>query len=234
MPSNYWAYLGFAVLVVIAPGPDFAVVMKNSLAHGKHGSGPGLYTSFGVVSSLLIQGLAAAFGVAALIIHSQIAFTVLKIAGAVYLTYLGIQSLRAALARRKAGAKQATDGATEPATAERSTVDGPEPDQVPAPKHVLWHAYRQGLLSNITNPKVLAFYFSLLPQFVNTGRPALPQVLLLAGTHAAMALLWLMVVVFTLLRMRQVFLQAKVRRWLEGTVGVVLIGFAAKLALSSS
>ncbi|HEX5117423.1 MAG TPA: LysE family translocator [Pseudonocardiaceae bacterium] len=217
MPLNYWAYLGFAALVVIAPGPDFAVVMKNSLAHGRFGSRPGLYASFGVVTSLLIQGLAAALGVAALIVHSQIAFTVLKIVGAVYLTYLGIQSLRAALKRRREGGQ-------------------PPPDerQAPAAPHALRHAYRQGLLSNISNPKVLAFYFSLLPQFVSTGKPALPQVLLLAGTHAVLALLWLVFVVFALLRMRRVFLRTKVRRWLEGVVGVALLGFAAKLAVSSS
>jgi threonine/homoserine/homoserine lactone efflux protein len=224
VPVNYLAYIGFAVLVVIAPGPDFAVVMKNSLAYGKHGYRPGLYTSFGVVTSLLIQGAAAAFGVAALIVHSQIAFTVLKIAGAVYLTYLGIQSLRSALARRRAGEQDKE----EPEEIE------PDVEQAPASRYLLLRAYRQGLLSNITNPKVLAFYFSLLPQFLNTTRPALPQVLLLAGTHAVMALIWLVVVVFTLLKLRRVFQKSKVRRWLEGCVGVALVGFAAKLALSSA
>jgi threonine/homoserine/homoserine lactone efflux protein len=223
MPLNYWAYLGFAALVVIAPGPDFAVVMKNSLAFGRTGSGPGLYASFGVVTSLLIQGLAAALGVAALIVHSPVAFTVLKIAGAVYLTYLGIQSIRGALKRRREQAKQEEQ--------EESAADG-EPNPV-TPGDLL-RAYRQGLLSNITNPKVLAFYFSLLPQFVNTHKPALPQVLLLAGTHAFLALIWLVVVVFTLLKMRRVFARSKVRKWLEGVVGVALIGFAAKLALSSA
>jgi threonine/homoserine/homoserine lactone efflux protein len=227
MPVDYWAYIGFAVLVVIAPGPDFAVVMKNSLAYGRHGYRPGLFTSFGVVSSLLVQGLAAALGVAALIVHSQVAFTVLKIVGAAYLTYLGIQSLRSALARRRAAENSEN-------TDEESDEKAENTEETAASPRVLLRAYRQGLLSNITNPKVLAFYFSLLPQFLNTTRPALPQVLLLAGTHAVLAMLWLLVVVFTLLRMRRVFQRSKVRRWLEGCVGVALVGFAAKLALSSA
>jgi RhtB (resistance to homoserine/threonine) family protein len=220
MPVNYWAYLGFAVLVVIAPGPDFAVVMKNSLAHGRYGHRPGLYTSFGVVTSLLVQGLAAALGVAALIVQSQTAFTILKIVGAIYLAYLGIQSLRSALARRRDGM-----------AAEQE--ESPAAEKEAASQRVLLKGFRQGFLSNITNPKVLAFYFSLLPQFVNTDRPALPQVLLLAGTHAVLALLWLMIVVAALIRMRSVFQRPKPRKWLEGLVGVALIGFGVRLAISS-
>ena len=154
MPLHYWAYLGFAVLVVIAPGPDFAVVMKNSLGHGRNGSRPGIYASFGVVTSLLIQGLAAALGVAAIIVHSPVAFDVLKIAGAVYLTYLGIQSIRSAVKRRREQ--------QEPQEQETSAADE---ERNPVNPRDLLRAYRQGLLSNITNPKVLAFYFSLLPQF---------------------------------------------------------------------
>ncbi|MBP2327302.1 threonine/homoserine/homoserine lactone efflux protein [Kibdelosporangium banguiense] len=219
MPVNYWAYFGFAILVVIAPGPDFAVVMKNSLAYGKHGHQPGLYTSFGVVSSLLVQGLAAALGVAALIVQSQTAFTVLKIVGAVYLAYLGIQSLRSALARRR-------DAGSED--------DSPSDQPDPATPRILFKAFRQGFLSNISNPKVLAFYFSLLPQFVNTSRPALPQVLLLAGTHAGLALIWLVVVVYTLLKVRVWFQRSRGRKILEGAVGVALIGFGVSLATSAT
>lgn len=218
MPLDYWAYVGFAIFVVIAPGPDFAVVMKNSLAYGRLGHRPGLYTSFGVVASLLVQGLAAALGLAALIVQSQTAFTVLKIVGAVYLAYLGVQALRSALARRK-----------NPREAE------PEDEQAkqntPAAPRVLWKSFRQGFLSNITNPKVLAFYFSLLPQFVNTDQSALPQVLMLAGTHAGLALLWLIVVVLTLIKMRAVFQRSKPRKILEGVVGVALIGFGVRLVL---
>jgi threonine/homoserine/homoserine lactone efflux protein len=218
MPLNYSAYLGFAVLIVIAPGPDFAVVMKNCLMYGRR---PGLSTSLGVVGSLLIQGLAAALGVAALVVRSAVAFNVLKIVGAVYLGYLGFQALRAALAKRRG------DGAESEEPEEKRTADGEAGET--GERHLLLRAFRQGFLSNITNPKVLAFYFSLLPQFVNSKSPALPQVLLLAATHAFFALIWLLIVVTVLNRLRQFLRRPRVRRSLEGFTGIALVSLGIRL-----
>lgn len=217
VPLDYWTYLGFAVLLVLAPGPDFAVVTKNCLAYGRHGRRPGLATSFGVVSSLLIQGSAAALGVAAVLMRSAIAFTVLKVVGALYLGYLGLQALRAALIRRDAGADT-------PTVAGASTA---------VDTRVLARTFRQGFLSNITNPKVLAFYLSLLPQFVDPGRAVVPQVLILSLTHAALALLWLLVVVFVLDRLHRVMQRPRVRRTLEGLTGLALVGFGIRLATAA-
>jgi threonine/homoserine/homoserine lactone efflux protein len=215
MPLNFSAYLGLAVLIVIAPGPDFAVVMKNCLMYGRR---PGLLTSLGVVSSLLIQGLAAALGVAALIVRSAVAFNVLKIVGAIYLGYLGFQALRGALAKRRG------DG-TEESEEKRPAAEEGETGE----RHLLLRAFRQGFLSNISNPKVLAFYFSLLPQFVNGKSPALPQVLLLAGTHACFALVWLLIVVAVLNRLRQFLRRPRVRRSLEGFTGIALVSLGIRL-----
>jgi RhtB (resistance to homoserine/threonine) family protein len=216
VPLDYWTYLGFAVLLVLAPGPDFAVVTKNCLAYGRQGRRPGLATSFGVVSSLLIQGGAAALGVAAIIVRSATAFTVLKVVGAAYLGYLGVQALRAALNRRR----EPGAVAPEQAGAAAVTVDA----------RVLARTFRQGFLSNITNPKVLAFYLSLLPQFVDPDRAVVPQVLILALTHAVLALLWLLVVVFVLDRLRRIMQRPRVRRTLEGLTGLALVGFGIRLA----
>jgi threonine/homoserine/homoserine lactone efflux protein len=216
MPLNYPAYLGFAVLIVIAPGPDFAVVMKNCLMYGRR---PGLLTSLGVVGSLLIQGLAAALGVAALVVRSAVAFNVLKIVGALYLGYLGFQALRAALAKRRG------DGAESEEEKRPADEEAGETRE----RHLLLRAFRQGFLSNITNPKVLAFYFSLLPQFVNSKSPALPQVLLLAATHAFFALIWLLIVVTVLNRLRQFLRRPRVRRSLEGFTGIALVSLGIRL-----
>ena len=215
MPSNFLAFLGLAILVVLAPGPDFAVVTKNCLAHGRP---VGVATSLGVVSSLLIQGLAAALGVAALVVHSATVFTVLKIVGAVYLGYLGLQALRSALAR---------GGDQQPAADGAGTAGPPG-------WPVLRRGYRQGFLSNITNPKVLAFYFALLPQFVSHGHPALPQVLLLAATHAMLALIWLLILVTVLDQLRAVLRRPKVRRTLEAVTGAALVGLGVRLLTATS
>ncbi|MBO2452710.1 LysE family translocator [Actinomadura barringtoniae] len=193
IPSNSLAFVGLAVLIVIAPGPDFAVVMKNCLMYGRKA---GLATSLGVMTSLLVQGLAAAFGVAALVVKSAPAFNALKVVGACYLAYLGVQALRAA---RKG-----------------ERVQGPSRGG---------RGFRQGFLSNITNPKVLALYFSLLPQFADS----LPQVLFLAATHALIGLAWLLVVVLVLGRLRRVFERSRVRRGIEGVTGVGLLGLGVEL-----
>ncbi|GII79743.1 lysine transporter LysE [Sphaerisporangium rufum] len=226
MPSNFPAYLGLALLVVIAPGPDFAVVMKNCLMYGRR---PGTLTSFGVVASLLVQGAAAALGVAALVVRSAVAFNVLKIVGALYLGYLGVLALRAAFARRGA-AGDGPDGAGAPAAGtpdgRGASGDGSDPAVT---RRLRVRAFRQGFLSNITNPKVLAFYFSMLPQFVNGRAAVLPQVALMAAVHAFFALVWLLILVAVLGRLRDVLRRPRIRRALEGLTGVALIGLGVRL-----
>jgi threonine/homoserine/homoserine lactone efflux protein len=95
--ANTTAFAGVAALVILAPGPDTALVTKNALRHGRRAA---LATSFGVVSGLIAWTLAAALGIAAIVRASETAFTVLKLVGAAYLIYLGAQALRAS---REAG-----------------------------------------------------------------------------------------------------------------------------------
>jgi len=220
MPNNYLAYVGFAVLVVLAPGPDFAIVTKNCLVHGRRGRLPGLATSLGVVTSLVVQGIAAAAGVAALVVRSEIVFDVIKYVGAAYLGYLGIQALVSTFRRRSgaAGPEEARNGG----------------DVTTPLRKIVVKAYRQGFLSNISNPKVLAFYFSLLPQFVDPGKSVAFQVVLLAFTHALLALIWLFCVVLVLDRLRALVQRSAVRRSIEGLTGVALIGFGVRLLSSSN
>lgn len=233
MPSNYLAYLGLAILLVIAPGPDFAVVTKNCLMYGRRA---GLFTSFGVVSSLIIQGLAAALGIAALIVRSATAFNSLKIVGAIYLGFLGFQALRAAFKRGRAPLDEDEDEtapANQAAAAQAAAANAEAPEQAAVQtatrNRLLLRGYRQGLLSNISNPKVLAFYFSLLPQFVNKAHPALTQVLVLAFTHAFFALIWLLIVVAVLERLRAVLRRPRPQRILEGFTGLALVSFGIGL-----
>ena len=96
MGVHLWAFVGIAALVIIAPGPDTVLVTKNALLHGR---GAALGTSLGVNTGLLIWTVAAAFGVAALVRESALAFTVLKLMGAAYLIWLGLGALRAARRR---------------------------------------------------------------------------------------------------------------------------------------
>ncbi|WP_031467744.1 LysE family translocator [Sciscionella sediminilitoris] len=201
--QNYGAFAALAVLVIIVPGPDFALILKHSLHGGRRA---GLAASAGITTSNLIQGSAAALGLGALIVASEPVFLALRWAGIAYLAFLGVQALRSAIAGNY------TAPAAETGTTAR-----------------VWTAYRQGFLSNITNPKVLTLYLSVLPQFLGNGTTGF-DALLLAYSHAVLGLVWLLLVVTALRWMRGWLTRARVRRWLDAVTGCVLIGFGVRLA----
>jgi RhtB (resistance to homoserine/threonine) family protein len=207
--ATYGTFVVFAAIVVVAPGPDFAVVLKNSLARGRTA---GLFTSLGVTSSCLVQGTAAAFGVGAIIARSQTLFLAIRWAGVAYLCFLGIQALRSARRGQR-------------------WVGAPQSDA--AARTQRFAAWRQGFLSNITNPKVLAFYLSVLPQFLVHGSTPTIDALALAYTHAVLGVIWLFALVTFLQRVRPVIQRRRVRRTLDAVTGTALIGFASALAVES-
>lgn len=202
--STYGSFLVFAAVLVLVPGPDFAVVTRNTLAAGRR---RGSWSAVGVASSNAVQGVAAAAGLGALVVRSQPVFQAIKWAGVVYLLFLGAQALRSAAAGRYAP----LEGAGGARAGQART------------------GWRQGFLSNITNPKVLVFYLAVLPQFL--GREAPPAALLLfAFSHAVLSLLYLLALVAGLGRARRVLSRRGVRRALDAATGVVLVGFSARLA----
>jgi threonine/homoserine/homoserine lactone efflux protein len=202
--SKYAEFLAFAVVLVLVPGPDFAVVTKNTLLGGQR---RGRWTALGVSSSNLVQGTAAAFGLSALIVKVQPLFEAIKWAGVTYLAYLGAQAIRSAVR----GQYPPLDG--EEASTSKESLAG----------------WRQGFISNITNPKVLVFYLAVLPQFLTPGG-GLGWLLVLAWSHAALSLAYLLALITGLHSARHLLTRRKVRRGLDATTGAVLLGFSAKLA----
>lgn len=207
MGVHLWAFVGIAALVIIAPGPDTVLVTKNALLHGR---GAALGTSLGVNTGLLIWTVAAAFGVAALVRESALAFTVLKLMGAAYLIWLGLGALRAA--RRRSA---------------HELLGGPYRG---APLGAL-RGFRQGLLSNLGNPKIAVFFTSLLPQFVSPREPILEPFLLLGGLFVLMTLVWLCSYALLTARLSVVLARPAVKAALDAVTGVVLVGLGVRLAL---
>jgi threonine/homoserine/homoserine lactone efflux protein len=210
--SKYAEFLAFAVVLIVIPGPDFAVVTKNTLVGGRR---RGRWTGLGVSSSNLVQGTAAACGLSAVIVRVQPLFEAIKWAGVAYLAYLGVQALRSA----RRGEYAPLDG-DDPSGPEKS----PEKSKV---QNIA--GWRQGFISNITNPKVLVFYLAVLPQFLAPGA-GLGWLLVLAWSHAVLSLAYLLVLVTGLHSARRLLMRRKVRRSLDATTGAVLLGFGAKLA----
>jgi threonine/homoserine/homoserine lactone efflux protein len=202
--SAYGVFLGFAIVLVLVPGPDFAVVTKNTLAGGRR---RGWFTAAGVCTSNAVQGAVAVSGLSAVIVRAQPVFAAIKWAGACYLAFLGIQALRSAV---------------------RGRYVPPESDQHAA-RGAAFGGWRQGFLSNITNPKVLIFYIAVLPQFLTPG--AAPGWLLaFAWSHAALSLLYLLTLSTGLARARALLSRRAVRRAMDGTTAALLLGFSARLA----
>jgi threonine/homoserine/homoserine lactone efflux protein len=195
-------YLVASVLVTVIPGADMALITRQVLV-----GGPALAqkTIFGNLTGLLVHGVALAAGLSALLVASATAYTTVKLVGAAYLIYLGVQAL---LASRRP-----------PASA--------PPAGVAAPRR----AFLQGLVSTVLNPKPALFFLTFLPQFVDRDAPVLPQTLTLAGIHVIVGLVWLSVYARLIHRARTLLTAPRVKAWLERTTGAVLIAFGLRVAV---
>jgi threonine/homoserine/homoserine lactone efflux protein len=205
--SEFVAFLGVAVLVIVTPGPDTAITIRSTLLGGRLG---GVMTAFGVVSGQACWTLAASAGIAALLVASEPAFLAVKFAGAAYLVYLGVNALVAAVRR-------------EPPPAE----DERRPERTLRPGT----AYRQGLISDLGNPKMAAFFTSLLPQFGTTGGGSSFWLMLVLGlTFCALTWIWLAVYATAVAKMRDTLRRPRVRRTMEAVTGTVLVGLGVRIA----
>jgi RhtB (resistance to homoserine/threonine) family protein len=206
MDANVTAFVGVSALLIIVPGPDTAIVTKNALLHGRRTA---LGTAFGVNTGLLLWTVATAFGLAALVRASGVAFTALKVGGALYLVWLGVQTLRDA----------------------RRSPSG-EPVQAPVPRKRLGGlgGFRQGVTSDLANPKIAVFFTSLLPQFVAPGTPVLEPFLVLGCVFVAMGTIWLSGFALVASRASSALRRPRVKRALDRLTGLVLIGLGLRLA----
>ena len=202
--STYLAFAGMMAFLAMMPGPDTMVVLKNALTGGARGGG---WACAGISVANFLQGTAAALGLGAVITRYQPVFVTVKWLGAAYLAYLGIQALRGAWR----GDYEALDDVRR-ARASRS------------------RRFREGFLSNITNPKVIVLYLSVLPQFL-TPESGFGDSLLLAYTVAALGVVWQVLLLMFVHRVRGWLRRRKVRRAMDGVTGTALLGFGAALAL---
>jgi threonine/homoserine/homoserine lactone efflux protein len=204
MDTRLLTFIGIATIITITPGADMALVTRVALANGK---GAAWLTSFGVVTGLLVWGVASAAGIAALLNASATLYTILRLAGAAYLIFLGAQAL---LARPP---KHAT-----------TTSDAALPPQRRA------GAYGRGLLNNLLNPKIGVFYTAFLPQFIAPGQPVFLMSVVLAAIHAVLGIVWLLFYATLITKAGDLFRRPHIRRAMERVTGIVLVGLGVRLA----
>jgi threonine/homoserine/homoserine lactone efflux protein len=192
-------FLGVSALVIAIPGQDTALTIRNTLLGHR---ATGIATAFGVGAGQAAWTLATALGVGAILAASEPAFAALRLAGAAYLVWLGLRTVWSAV-RGGTAAGHGGRGARRPAV-----------------------AFRQGLLSNLGNPKMLAFFTSLLPQFSSSGAGLLAHGLL----FCALTILWLSAYAVVVTRARSVFDRGRARRAIDAVTGTVLVAFGLRLA----
>ena len=196
------AFVAVSAVVICTPGQDTALTIRNTLAGGRRG---GVATALGVSSGQAVWALATSVGLAALLVASERVFLALKLVGAAYLVVLGAQALWRAWLGRCAGP-----------TSGHAPLRGGT-------------AYRQGLLSNLGNPKMAVFFTSLLPQFASEGSAFL-ELLALGLLFCAMTLVWLSAYAFAVDRASRLLRRPVVRRTLDALTGAMLSALGLRLA----
>ena len=210
MGADLAAFALVATILTVTPGADMALVLQSALTERPAATRRAI---LGICSGLLVWGAAVAAGIAALLVASSAAFTVLKIAGAVYLAGLGLLVIARSFGERR------VETLTEPIDLPTRGVPRRRP-------------YLRGLGSNLLNPKIAVFYTTLLPQFVEPGGNAFSASLLLAGTHAALTLIWLLAFAGAAARARAQLRRERVRRWIDRVTGSVLVALGVRVVFA--
>lgn len=207
--ANIVGFLVVAAVVIVTPGPDTALTIRNTLLGGRRG---GVLTAIGVAAGQATWAVATSGGIATLLAASAPVFRTVRLAGAAYLILLGLQAFRETLRARGAPTSPADAGPSAPLVSASAGV-------------------RQGLINNLTNPKMAVFFPALLPQFAPPGDGAFLGLLLLGLLFSSMTLAWLTAYAFAVATVGDLLFRPWIRHMLETITGAVLIGLGLQLAM---
>lgn len=198
-------FLGVSIVVIVAPGPDTALTIRNTLRGGRPG---GIGTALGVSIGQLIWAVATSVGLVAVLLASEPVFRAARLAGAGYLIWLGLQSLRAAFHAHRPPQASSTAGAQLSSRA----------------------AFVQGIVNNLGNPKMAVFFASVLPQFTAPGQGMVSALALLGLVFSTLTFVWLAAYATVLSTGGRWLRASPVRRAIDAASGAVLIGLGVKVA----
>jgi threonine/homoserine/homoserine lactone efflux protein len=206
VPDHLAVFLVGSILVTLAPGPDMALATRQVVTRGRRAA---QITILGNISGLVVHTAALVIGLSALLVASATAFTAVKLAGAAYLVFLGVQSLRQA--RRTRATTETTD---------------------PKPTPRRGSPYLQGLISTVLNPKPALFFLSYVPQFVDPDGPVALQLFFLAAIHIVIGFVWLTIYASLVSRAHAAITRPRVKAALERVTGAVLIALGVQVAVA--
>lgn len=211
MPQQLLPFLVLVTVLTVTPGPDMALGLRNGVRGGSRAT---WWTGLGCCAGLVVHACAAVLGLSALLAASATAYTVLKFAGAAYLVYLGISALWHS----------------------RKQMAHEQPAAPGRPRESIGRAaaFRQGLLSNILNPKIAVLFLSLLPQFVAANEPRLATSAVLAAAFLVVAVAWWRIYSLLVGTLGHLLTRQRVRTVLERVTGTVLVALGVKVAVDSA
>lgn len=207
--DHFYLFVVMCTLLIILPGPDFAIVTKNTVTLGKVG---GLKTAAGTSCALLIHTTAAVLGLSTVIAKSALLFSIFKYIGAIYLIYLGVKTLWS-LKKKEMSAS------------EDHNIEGNFSNT---------SCFKQGFLTNILNPKVAIFFLTFFPQFVDAGSNTFIPFLIMGVTYAVLTAIWFILYVYLMNQISAFMKKPNTQNFIEGITGAILILFGLKLAFEKA
>jgi threonine/homoserine/homoserine lactone efflux protein len=206
LTSSFVAFLGISILVIVTPGPDTAMTIRGVVLGGRNG---GIATAAGVTLGQIIWALATAAGLVAVLLASEPVFQAVKLLGAAYLVYLGARMLWSAW--RQAGPGEAAI-------------------MIGRAKTSPFALFRQGLISDLGNPKMAVFFASILPQFANAGQGMFSELAVLGVVFSGLTFLWLCLYAVALARLGQFLSRPRIKQSFETIMGGLLMALGIRLA----
>ncbi|MBE0575379.1 MAG: LysE family translocator [Desulfuromonadales bacterium] len=208
--TAFITYLVAITLLTITPGVDSMLVIRNTVRGGWR---DGAVSSLGICSGLFVHAVISAVGISVIMLQAAWAFNGLKMAGACYLVWLGVSSWRKVLTQEPSGI----------ANGVKADVDA----------FSGWRSLREGLLSNVLNPKTAVFYMAFLPQFINPDHSALLQSLFLAGLHFIIAMIWQCLLALMVKQFNNWLQRPGVGQVFDGITGTVMVALGLRIAVDT-
>lgn len=208
--ESLMAFIGMVSLLVISPGPNTFLILKNVPFYGKK---KGLLNVLGIVSAICIHGLFAILGVSSILMTSATLFSLLKLVGAIYLCFIGINTIL----KSYQGDSHDTQRKNDP---------------IPDSKTIFNNGFTEGLFTNLLNPKPALFYIAIFSQFFRSEASFI-EIYFLVLIHGLIALLWYSFIVIGVQQIKGIFLsKGVISKYFQRVSGAVFIYFGYRLATS--
>ena len=224
MPHQFVPFVGLVVIIILIPGPDMTLTIRNGLSGGRSLA---FWTGIGACFGLTLWGALSAAGLAALVAASDTAYNAVRYTGVAYLVWMGAAALWHA--RHAPATSESTTQPTTQPTAETT----PPRERFGGPARTTRAAITQGFLSNSLNPKIAVFFLTLIPQFIDKGEPKTRVTVIMSATFVALSIVFYRVLSIAVAKFSAVLVTGRARLWIERIAGCALIGLGLQVALTS-